>query len=365
MNAGRILDWRGPGPRLAARVWGQADAPPAWLRSVARVTAPVNHAVLSRRVAARAQPLPAPPLIVSLGNLRVGGTGKTPIALDLIRQLGARGHRGVVVTRGHGSPLRGPLLVVHANGRAGDEARLLAAASPAWTVVQAADRVAGLVMARSLAPAVILLEDAHQSAGLPRHADVLILDRWRVEDGEMAPLAGPLLPWGPYREGPEGALRAAIWLVEGTPPSDREWPRFGRGGSRVLAFHREMRLAAAAAPDPDTAWGVISGLARPELFEAGCARLLDRAPRLAIRVDDHAAYTSGLVARALAVGSAAGVTRWLTTTKDAVKLAPVWPAQPPLTVVEMAIVWDQSETLPDLVEERLTRPVAGTPVSRR
>jgi tetraacyldisaccharide 4'-kinase len=364
MTAGRILDWRAPGPRLAARVWGRAAAPPAWLRGLARVTAPVNQAVLSRRVAARAQSMPAPPLIVSLGNLRVGGTGKTPIALDLIRRLGERGHRGVVVTRGHGSPLRGPLRVAATNARAGDEARLLAAVSPAWTVIQAADRVAGLVMARSLAPAVILLEDGHQSAGLPRHADVLILDRWRAEDGMIVPLAGPLLPWGPYREGPDGALRAAIWLVEGSPLPGGEWPRVGRGGSRVLAFHREMRLATAAAPDPDAAWGVLSGLARPELFEAGCARLLDRAPRLAIRVDDHAPYTFGLVARALAAGSAAGVTRWLTTTKDAVKLAAVWPAQPPLTVVEMAIVWDQSETLPDLVEERLTRAVAGAPVTR-
>jgi tetraacyldisaccharide 4'-kinase len=364
MNAGRILDWRGPGPRLAAQAWGRADGPQAWLRRIARVTAPVNQAVLLRRVAARAQPPPAPPLIVSLGNLRVGGTGKTPIALDLIRRLGGRGHRGVVVTRGHGSPLRGPLRVAVANARAGDEARLLAAGSPAWAVIQAADRVAGLALARSLAPAVILLEDGHQSAGLPRHADVLILDRWRAEDGKIVPLAGPLLPWGPYREGPDGALRASIWLVEGSPLRGGEWPRVGQGGSRVLAFHREMRLETAAAPDPDASWGVLSGLARPELFEAGCARLLDRAPRLAIRVDDHAVYTSRLVARALAAGSAAGVTRWLTTAKDAVKLAAIWPERPPLTVVGMAIVWDQSETLPDLVEERLTRAVAGAPVTR-
>ena len=235
MNADRILDWRGPGPRLAARVWGRAAAPPAWLRGVAWATAPVNHSVLTRRVAARALPPPAPPLIVSLGNLRVGGTGKTPIALDLIRRLGERGYRGVVVTRGHASPLRGPLRVEVANVRAGDEARLLAAVSPSWTVIQAADRVAGLALARSLAPAVILLEDAHQSAGLPRHADVLILDRWRVEDGEMVPLAGPLLPWGPYREGPDGALRAAIWLVEGSPASGGPWPGVGGGGSRRSA----------------------------------------------------------------------------------------------------------------------------------
>jgi len=363
MNADRILDWRGFGSRLATRVWDRADAPPAWLRGAAWATAPVNRAVLTRRVTARAAPLPESPLIVSLGNLRVGGTGKTPIALDLIRRLGKRGHRGVVVTRGHGSPLRGPLRVTVANTRAGDEARLLAGVSPAWTVIQAADRVAGLAMARSLAPAVILLEDAHQSAGLPRHADVLILDRWRVEGGQIVPLAGPLLPWGPYREGPDGALRAAIWLVEGSSPPGGQWPRAGRGGSRVLVFHREMRLATAAAPDPGATWGVLCGLARPELVEAGCARLLHRELRLAIRVDDHAAYTPRLVARAVAAGFAAGVTRWLTTTKDAVKLAAVWPAHPPLTVVEMATVWDQSETLPDLVEERLARPVSGAPVS--
>lgn len=364
MSADRLCDWRGPASRLAARLWDRSGPPPAWLRGAARATSPVNRQVLARRLATRGEPPPEPPLIMSLGNLRVGGTGKTPIALDLMRRLGERGRRGVVVTRGHGSPLRGPLAVAASDAGAGDEARLMAAASPAWTVVQAADRVAGLALARSLAPTLILLEDAHQSAGLPRHADVLILDRWRVEGGEVVPLAGPLLPWGPYREGPDAAARAAIWLVESSPAPGGERPRVGRGGSRVLGFHRDMRLAAPAAADPGAAWGVISGLARPELFEAGCARLLAREPRLAIRVDDHAAYDARLVARALAAGSTAGITRWLTTAKDAVKLAALWPAEPPLAVVELTIVWNQSETLPDLVEERLARSVAGTAVSR-
>ncbi len=362
MNGPRVLDWRSPGHRLAARAWGRTGRPPAWLRALAGATAPVNRGVLACRVAGRGQPPPAPPLILSLGNLRVGGTGKTPIALDLIGRLGERGIRGVVLTRGHGSPLRGPLAVAAGNPRAGDEARLMAAASPAWTVVQAADRAAGLELARSLSPAVILLEDGHQSARLPRHADVLILDRWRVEGGALVPLAGPLLPWGPYREGPSGAARAAIWLVEGAfPPGGGAGTAVGRGGSRVLSFHRESRLA--PAPDPGAVWGLLCGLARPERFEAGCAGLLGGPPRLAIRVDDHARYTPRLAARALAAGSAAGVTRWLTTAKDAVKLAAVWPVEPAPAVVELEIVWDQSETLPDLVEERLVR-LAGAPVSR-
>ncbi|MHB8078935.1 MAG: tetraacyldisaccharide 4'-kinase [Candidatus Krumholzibacteriia bacterium] len=358
-----VLDWRGLGPRLAARLWDRADAAPAWLRAAACATAPVNRGVLARRFAARGALPAAPPLIVSLGNLRVGGTGKTPVALDLIRRLAARGWGGVVVTRGHGSPLRGPLAVGPDDGRAGDEARLMAAAASTWTVIQAADRVAGLAHARALAPAVILLEDAHQSAGLPRHIDVLILDRWRRDGHRIVPLAGPSLPWGPYREGPEGARRAAIWLLESAAASDGEGPCSGSQGQQVLRFRREMRLATAPPADGNAVWGVLSGLARPAAFEAGCSRLLRRAPRLAIRVDDHAAYAPPLVARVLAAGAAAGVTGWLTTAKDAVKLAAVWPARPPLTVVDLTLVWGQSEALPDLVGERLAEAAGTSPLS--
>lgn len=363
MNADRVLDWRRPGSRLVAPLWERAAGPPAWLRVAAGLTAPVNRAVLARRVAARGAPPAAPPLLVSLGNLRVGGTGKTPVALELIRQLGARGRRGVVLTRGHGSALRGPAPVSPGDPLAGDEARLLAAASPAWTVIQAADRPAGLALARSLAPAVILLEDAHQSARLPRHVDVVILDRWRADQGRIVPLAGPLLPWGPYREGPDGAERAAVWLLECAPSPGAERSWHGPEGQRVLTFHRALRLAATPPPAPGATWGLLSGLARPASFEAGCARLLGATPRLAIRVDDHAVYGPALVARALAAGAAAGVTHWLTTAKDAVKLAAVWPAQPPLAVVELSIVWGTGETLPDLVEERLAACAAGAPVS--
>ena len=81
---------------------------------------------MARRVAARAAP-PEDVFVVSVGNIALGGTGKTPVTLALARDLDRRGRRGAILTRGFGSRLKGPLPVDAGNGLAGDEARLMAA----------------------------------------------------------------------------------------------------------------------------------------------------------------------------------------------------------------------------------------------
>jgi tetraacyldisaccharide-1-P 4'-kinase len=114
-----------------------------------------------------------------------------------------------------------------------------------------------------------------------------------------------------------------------------------------------MRLAAAERPGRGEPYAVVSGVARPGAFEAGCARLIGWPACLTVRCDDHAAYSAATVSRLLAAGRQHGVAVWLTTEKDAVKLRPLWPAPESLRVVRLEVAWAGKETLPDLVEERL------------
>ncbi len=346
-----VVDLRGPGVRLVESAWRAWERHPRAMPAAAsRGAAAVWRRLLARRRGRRPAP-PARPLVVSVGNLRVGGTGKTPVVIALAAGLSRRGVGGAVLTRGYGSGLRGPAVVRPDDQWAGDEARLMAARLPAWTVLQARDRAAALAaaLAREPRPRLVILEDGHQSAGPGRHLDVLLLDRWRLREGRVEPRTGLTLPWGPYREGPEGAAAADVWLVETQDAGP--WRGGPDGRVPVLGFRRRLEPPPAGLPDGPCA--VVSGIGRPERFEADCARLLGRAPVLAVRCDDHARYGRRLLERVLAAGRRHGARAWLTTEKDLVKLAGRWPDGLPLLAPRLRLEWSGSETLPDLVEERL------------
>lgn len=365
-----LLDRRRAAARCLDALW-RREPPPAWARWADRAAAPLRRAVLARRRAGRGRP-PEAALVLSIGSLAVGGTGKTPVVLALAGELARRGWAGAVVTRGYPSRQRGPLRVAPDDAAAGDEARLLAAAlPPSWPVVQAADRAAGLAAALALdpAPAVVLLEDAHQSASGPRHGEIVLLDRWRRDGAVVAPWTGPALPWGPWREGPEGAAGADVWLLELPTGDDGGWLAQARaaaagGGARpaaprLLGFRRRARLPAGAPLAADAPYGAVCGIARPAAFLAACAGLVGRAPAVAAAFDDHARYRARDAARLAALGRRHGVTAWLTTAKDAVKLIPLWPDEPPLLIVELAVEWPGRVALPDLVEERVREFIAA------
>ena len=352
----RILDWRPwPERRLAS---AGTDIRTGWLAALAgRAT----DAVTARRVARRPEP-PADMLVVSVGNLRVGGTGKTPVVQALARDLAARGISGAVLTRGYRARTREPLRVQADDPRAADEARMLAASlTPlGWTVVQAPSRREGLELLRTRIPPprVVLLEDGHQTAGVGRHMDVVILDDWAVVGGNVEPRTGAVLPLGPYRETARGADRAEVWLLESAalPASP--------AAAVVTGFARRMEIvgvSAAEAPEGALRVGLVSGLARPEGFERGCAGVLPIEPVLAVRCRDHCDYDSGLLARVLTAGDDLGVQSWLTTEKDWVKLQALWPDGVPIAVARLTVGWTgDAKTLPDLVEERLGVLGAGT-----
>ncbi len=340
MSDDRVLDRRRRRTRIVTDLWRRWDAaPPAWLPLASALTRPLVRAGLRRRLASRT-PAPTQPRIVSVGALASGGSGKTPVTLQLAAGLSGAGEAVAIICRGYGSPESGPLRVAPENRRCGDEARLLAASLPDVVVVQAADRRAGLDWLGVSFPdrSLVLLEDGHQCAGAGRHLDVLILDRWRLRDGRVVPGTGHLLPWGPWREEVDGAARARLWLL---PMAATETaPELVAAGEGVLGFRRRSRLPADVATAHGSAYGVLSGLADPAAFEVACADLTGAEPALAVRCDDHARYDASEVAGFVAAGARVGVEHWLTTAKDHVKLGPVWPDDaPPLHVVELELAW--------------------------
>jgi len=347
-----IIDLRSRPERLLGRA-SDASGERPWHR----VAGMVADALVRRRVAGRQAP-PDDLLVVSIGNLRVGGTGKTPVVLALAGGLAARGIVGGVVVRGYRARDATPRRVAAGDELAGDEARLLAGRlEPAgWCVVQAADRVEGIAMVRRAAgrPRVVLLEDAHQSRRAGRHLDILIVDRWRRAGDLMQPEAGPTLPFGPYRETAAGAARAAVWLAEGVVPTDR-------AASALVGFQRKMVLAASdrSALDGGTV-GLVCGLARPEQFELGCRELLPQPPTISVRLPDHGEYDDAVLQRLAALGERHGLRCWLTTAKDAVKLGARGAGDLPVLTAELAVSWTTTPTLPDLVEERLRHLVGAS-----
>jgi tetraacyldisaccharide 4'-kinase len=147
--------------------------------------------------------------VVVVGNLTVGGSGKTPLTAWLAAALEARGLKVGIASRGHGGTARGPLEVTAASDPAavGDEPVLLARRSGARVVV-ARDRLAA---ARQLAPAVdlILADDGLQHYRLARDLEILVVDgRRRFGNGR-------LLPAGPLREPAERAADVGLVVVNG------------------------------------------------------------------------------------------------------------------------------------------------------
>lgn len=343
-----LVDLRPAAIRTLTAAWQSAEGHgPAPL---AEVWTRLADAWLARRAARRPAPAGAT-LVVSVGNLALGGTGKTPVTAQLARELAAGGLRGAVLTRGYGSTLAGPCPVGPDTLGAGDEARLLAAllAPAGWSVVQARRRAAGVAWLAANAPGldVLLVEDGHQTAGVGRHLDILIVAADPAGNGHtLRPLAGRVAPFGPWRESAAGASRAAVWLVE-----DADAPPAGPAGTTVASFRREYRLA--EAPRNGGPVALLSGIARPEAFEAAATRLLPVQPALVIRCRDHEPYGDRMLGRIDGLLAAAGIAAVVTTAKDRVKLAALWEGRPALRVLEMQVRWTGTATLPDLVRERL------------
>ena len=130
--------------------------------------------------------------VLCVGNYHVGGAGKTPTVLALAKMLQEIGEAPVVLGRGYGGKLRGPVKVDpdrHAASDVGDEPLMMARTLP---VVVARDRIAGVALARSMGASLILMDDGFQNPAVAKDASLIVVDGSRgLGNGCVFP-AGPL-----------------------------------------------------------------------------------------------------------------------------------------------------------------------------
>ncbi|MEH6665978.1 MAG: tetraacyldisaccharide 4'-kinase, partial [Brevundimonas sp.] len=161
-----------------------------------------------------ARTIPADPgvAVISVGNLTVGGSGKTPVAREVLRLLRDQGVEAHALTRGYGGRLAGPVRVdpaQHAAADVGDEPLLLAGAAPAWV---ARDRPAGARAAAAAGAAVVVMDDGHQNPTLRKTLSLIVVDG-ETRGGEWPFGDGAVFPAGPMREPLRAGLARADAVV--------------------------------------------------------------------------------------------------------------------------------------------------------
>lgn len=151
------------------------------------------YAWVGRRQRETATPLDPGVPVISVGNATLGGTGKTPIAIYLVKSLRRLGVNAHVLTRGYGGRLKGPVAVNprHTAEEVGDEPLILARSGPVW-VSEARDE--GAVAAVSEGADALIMDDGHQTLSLEHTLSILVVD------AEVGFGNGCVFPAGPLRE---------------------------------------------------------------------------------------------------------------------------------------------------------------------
>ena len=340
---------------LVDRVWYGNDA----LSSVTRIALTPFERVFGGVAGARdimydARWLPAyetPIPAVSVGNLTVGGTGKTPVAAWIAHGLSSLGAHPAIVLRGYG----------------GDEPLVHQRLNPTIPVVANADRVAGVLEAARQGADIAVLDDAFQHRRVQRLADLVLIsaDRW-TSDLRM-------LPAGPWREPLKSIRRATLAIVTRKAADDRtvevvheQLSRVAPGLPRVsirFELHELVDAAGIREPSPlDAIDGAnvhaVLSIADPHAF---VRQLEARGARVqATILPDHHRFSPEEIAR---IASAQTDTdRVVCTLKDAVKLAPHWPRlAPPLWYVSQHVMVERGVGGIERVLDNLVRARSKTP----
>src|SRR5581483_11627732 len=251
--------------------------------------------------------------IVSVGNLTMGGTGKSPLVLLLTEYLERKGKQVAIVSRGYKRRSNGFLLVCDGKKiladveQSGDEPQMFARLAPNAIVIVDEDRARGACEASALGADVIVLDDGFQHLRLRRDLNILIA---------TAPSA--VIPFGRARE-PKNAVRAADFLIA---TDERFLPKGTTIPSAIVQnvpTHCSSMTGTVVPLTEITGKRVLalSSIASPERFH----RMLREQGAEVIPRDlgDHAEYSAPLVAQILHGAENAGVEAIVTTAKDIVK----------------------------------------------
>ncbi|SHL24324.1 lipid-A-disaccharide kinase [Roseovarius marisflavi] len=305
-------------------------APAFWFRPrkrpglKARLLTPLGalYARAIRQRLAQGEGWRAPVPVICVGNINAGGTGKTPTVLAVISRLHARNKEPVILSRGHGGALGGPVEVDPRNHTAadvGDEPLLAAAFGPTWI---SRDRAAG---ARALLAAAqeedsdevdcIVMDDGLQNPDLIKDISIVVVDAVKGFGN------GRCIPAGPLREPVKAGMARADLLLSIGPQSAQE--RFvAEWGSDITVPHLRGQLEPLKT---GMEWKgakllAFAGIGHPGKFFA-TLRSLGATLARCEALEDHQPLSPALMTRLEHEASVLGA-QLVTTEKDAVRLPP-------------------------------------------
>lgn len=275
--------------------------------------------------------------VVSVGNLTVGGTGKTPVVILLAQWLSAKGQRVAILSRGYKRTSRGAHLLVSSGSgplvgpsEAGDEPFLIAQRCPHAIVAVGADRVAlGRWVLEQYPIDCIVLDDGFQHRALHRDIDLVLLDA--TDAGGL----DALLPAGRLREPLRELDRAsAVMITRADSRSDVEAIQsrlravgFPSEDAIEVVFRPESLLAIVSKEQQPIGWGrakrawLVSGIGNSRSFRRSAESIgMEIIGETAF--EDHHCYCDDEVRKIRADMQANGGEMVLTTEKDAGKLFP-------------------------------------------
>jgi tetraacyldisaccharide 4'-kinase len=285
--------------------------------------------------------------VICVGNYHVGGAGKTPTTLALVALLRELGETPVVLSRGYGGSLRGPVQVdaiSHSAADVGDEPLMMARGVP---VVISRDRVAGAALARSTGASVIVMDDGFQNPAVSKDTSIIVID------GDRGLGNGRVLPAGPMRAplDLQVARTDALVIVGAGTAADGVAVMVKAKGAPVFraqispdvaslrALHGRRVLAFAGIGDP--------GRFFRTLRNAGVNVAAEKA------FPDHHPYAADDIA-ALVAAAQRDALMLVTTEKDMVKLRGL-PGAKRIVPFAVTLAFDDDATLRGFVTERLNR----------
>lgn len=298
--------------------------------------------------------------VVSIGNLTLGGTGKTPLTMWVARWYQQQGWRVAVLSRGYGGDTGGSLRVVstgegplHDWREVGDEPYLLACALPGIPVLIGKNRYhSGLYACEHFGTQILVLDDGFQHYGLQRDLDIVLIDATTPLRREA------LLPWGCLREPLTALQRADLLVLTRTELArDTLQPLV----AQIRYWHSQQPLCYMTTVvetlhhrgdrhPRDVVWlrqrrvVALAGIGSPEAFAATLTRLGSEVATLLVYPDHHP-YTECDWRLIVATVQRQGAAGLITTTKDAVRLAPSWQAPVPVYILHTDVAFTQGEDM--------------------
>ena len=262
--------------------------------------------------------------VISVGNLSVGGTGKTPVVAEIARHLVAAGQRPAILSRGYARPDPVDGVVVVSDGRSilasidhsGDEPLMLARQLPGAVVCVSPDRhLAGTLAEHRLGCTVHILDDGFQHIELARNLDVLVTTVGEIPNGRV-------MPMGRLREPRDAASRAHFLVVSDATSGAASAEAWTLGIQQSCGALRLLGKPEGLSPrdreDVPSEVLAIAGIGEPQQFFDALKSNYNVVATMAFA--DHRLYTAADVAAIDAKRKASGAKVVFTTEKDAVRL---------------------------------------------